>query len=83
VNHQHWRLLPNFLGRRQLSNPGVDNQSEAKSHISYCVTAKSPTIHTGTHEHHPISSSLAHTPKTRGGNRAITPPWIFKNTFSC
>jgi len=42
--------------------PGVANQSETKSHISYCVTAKSQIIHMGTHEHHPISSSLAHMP---------------------
>jgi len=32
--------------------PGVANQSETKSHI----------IHTGTHEHHPVSSSLKHIP---------------------
>jgi len=36
---------------------GVANQSETKSHIFYCVTAKSHIIHMGTHEHHPISSS--------------------------
>jgi len=33
-----------------------------KSHILYCVTAKSRIIHFGTHEHHPISSSLTHIP---------------------
>jgi len=31
----------------------VANQSNTKSHISYCVTAKSHIIHTGTHEHQP------------------------------
>jgi len=31
-------------------------QSETKSHISYCVAAKSHSVHMGTHEHHPISS---------------------------
>jgi len=38
------------------SNPGVANQSETKSHNSYCVTAKSHMIRMGTREHHPISS---------------------------
>jgi len=42
--------------------PGVAKQSETSSHISYCVTAKSHTIHVSTHEHHPISSSLKHVP---------------------
>ena len=37
---------------------GVANESETKSHISYCVTAKSRIIHMGTHEHHTASSSL-------------------------
>jgi len=32
----------------------VANQSETKSHISSCATAKSHIIHTSTHEHHPI-----------------------------
>ena len=36
---------------------GVANQSEIKSHISHCVTAKSHVIHTGAHEHHPIFSA--------------------------
>jgi len=40
----------------------VANQSETKGYISYCVTVKSHTIHMGTHEHHPISSSLTHIP---------------------
>jgi len=31
--------------------PGVANQSETNSYISYCVTAKSHIIHLGTHEH--------------------------------
>ena len=33
-----------------------------KSHIHYCVVATSHIIHMDTHEHHPISSSLAHIP---------------------
>jgi len=37
------------------------NQSETKSHISYCVTAESHIMHMGTHEHHPIFSSITHT----------------------
>jgi len=38
--------------------PGVANQSETKKrHIPYCIAAKSNIIHTGTHEHHFISSS--------------------------
>jgi len=41
---------------------GVANQSETKSHIFYCVTAKSRIIHIGTHEHHTASSSLTHIP---------------------
>jgi len=28
----------------------------------YCVTTKSHIMHVGTHEHHPISSSLTHIP---------------------
>jgi len=44
------------------SVPGVVNQSETNSHISYCVTAKSHIIHMDTHEHHLISPSLSHTP---------------------
>jgi len=44
------------------SVPGVANQSETKSHISYCVTAKSHIIHMGAHEHHLISPSLTHVP---------------------
>jgi len=40
---------------------GVANQSQTKSHISYCVTAKSHIIHTmGTHERNSIASSLTH-----------------------
>jgi len=40
---------------------GVANQSETKSHISYCVTAKSHIIHMGAHEeHNPFSSSPIH-----------------------
>ena len=31
--------------------------------FSYCVTAKSRIIHTGTHEHRPISSPLTHIPR--------------------
>ena len=46
---------------RTSPRPGVANQSETKSHIFYCVTAKSHIIHMGTHEHHPIPSSLTHT----------------------
>jgi len=42
--------------------PGVANQSKTKSHISYCATAKSHIIHIGTHENHPIFSSLTHIP---------------------
>ena len=42
--------------------PGVANQSETNSHISYCVTAKSHIIHMGAHEHHLISPSLKHVP---------------------
>jgi len=49
-----------YLMRR--SRLRVVNQSEIKSHISYCVTAKSHIKHMGTHEHHPISSSLTHIP---------------------
>jgi len=41
---------------------GVANQSETKSRIYYCVTAKSYIIHMDTHEHHPISSSVKHVP---------------------
>jgi len=37
--------------------PGVAEQSETKSHISYYVTANSQIIHMGTLEHHP---SLRH-----------------------
>jgi len=36
---------------------GVANQSETKSQVSYCVTAKSHIIPMGTHEHNAISSS--------------------------
>jgi len=44
-----------------LAIAGVDNQSETRSHVSYCVTAKSHIIHMGAHEdHNPISSSLTH-----------------------
>jgi len=40
---------------------GVANQSETKSHISYCVTGKSRIIHLmGTHEPNLIASSLKH-----------------------
>jgi len=40
---------------------GVGNQSETKSHISYCVIAKSHIMHMmGTHERNPIASSLTH-----------------------
>jgi len=35
----------------------MTHQSKTKSHISYCVIAKSNIIHMGTHAHHPISSS--------------------------
>ena len=38
----------------------VANQSETKSHISYCVTANSHSIPMSAHEHYPISSSLTH-----------------------
>jgi len=38
------------------------DQSDTKSQISYCVTASSHIIHTGTHEHHSISSTLTHIP---------------------
>ena len=48
--------------REEESRPEVANQLETKSHISYCVTAKSHIIHIGTHEHRPISSSLTHIP---------------------
>jgi len=41
---------------------GVVNQPETKSHISYYVNAKSHISHMGSHEHHPTSSSLTHTP---------------------
>jgi len=41
---------------------GMANQSETNSHISHCVTAKSHITHVGTHERHPISSSLKHVP---------------------
>jgi len=44
-----------------LAIAGVANRSETKSHVSYCVTAKSHIIHKGTYEHNPISSSLTHT----------------------
>jgi len=37
-------------------------QSETKSHISHYVIAKSHIIHIGTHEYHPVSSSLTHKP---------------------
>ena len=43
------------------SSTGVANQSEPKSHIFYCVTAKSHITHMGTHEHHLITSSHTHT----------------------
>jgi len=43
-----------------LLSAGVANQSDSKSHISYCVTAKSHIVHMGTHEHNAISSSLTH-----------------------
>jgi len=42
--------------------PGVANQSETNSHISYCVTAKSHIIHMGAHDRHLISPSLKHVP---------------------
>jgi len=54
--------LKYFQLRRTLYITGVANQSETKSHISYCVTAKSHIIHMDTHEHNPISSSLTHIP---------------------
>jgi len=39
----------------------VGNQSETKSHISYCVIEKSHIIHKmGTHERNPIASSITH-----------------------
>jgi len=41
-----------------LAIAGVANQSETKSHISYCVTAKSLIIHMGAHEQMPF---LPHT----------------------
>jgi len=41
---------------------GVVNRAETTSHISYCVTAKSHIIHMGTHEHHPIYSSVTRIP---------------------
>jgi len=37
--------------------PKVASQSETKSHISYCVAAKSRITHMDTHQHHAISSS--------------------------
>jgi len=43
-----------------LAIAGVAKQSETKSYISYCATAKSHIIHMGTHEHKTISSSLTH-----------------------
>jgi len=52
-----------------LLRAGSANQSETKSDISYCVTAKSHIIHIGTHEHHPISSSLTHIP--HGNDRTL------------
>jgi len=50
-----------FLRIRALSTAGVAKRSRTKSHISYCVTAKSHIIHTGTHKRQTISSSLTHT----------------------
>ena len=41
---------------------GVPNQFETKSHISYCVTAKSHIIHKGIQENYPISYLLTHIP---------------------
>jgi len=35
-----------------LYNRGAANQLETKSHVSYCVTARSHIIHLGTNEHH-------------------------------
>jgi len=40
----------------------VASQSETKSHISYCVAAKSRITHMDTHQHHTISSTLTHIP---------------------
>jgi len=52
--------------------PGMASQSETKSYISYRYYIsksyisygyrKEHIIHTGAHEHHPISSSLKHIP---------------------
>jgi len=42
--------------------PGMANQSETNSHISYCVIAKSHIIHMGAHEHLLICPSLKHVP---------------------
>jgi len=43
-----------------LAIPGVANQLETNSLVSYCVTARSHVMHTGAHEQDPISSCLTH-----------------------
>jgi len=47
---------------RAYHSPEVANQSETKSHVFYCVTAKSRITQMDTHEHHLYSSSLTHIP---------------------
>jgi len=43
-----------------IEHAGMANQSEVKSHISYCVAAQSLIMHMCIHEHQPISSLLTH-----------------------
>ena len=59
-------MLKGYMVRERLGTPGLEiclvivgaaNQSETKSHISYCVTAKSHIIHMGPYEQNPVSSS--------------------------
>ena len=50
--------MPTFClkcAHRARSTAGVANQLEMKSHISYCVTAKSHIIHKGIQKNYPIA----------------------------
>jgi len=59
MGRRMWKVENHWFRSMCLVIAGVANQSETKSHISYCVTAKSQIIYmVGTHEHLPIASSL-------------------------
>jgi len=57
-----WTPFYKYLSNTWTSIAGLANQSETKSHVSYCFMARGHIIHMGTHEQHLISSSLTHLP---------------------